>query len=255
MQVARVSVLRPTSRVAASLWFSCFGEKPGSHTGIRNAAIAVALVRSPLLILASGAQNGSTNSFLKRPVMDFQIRQLGADDAEAFSKLRRELTADNPIPMGLTLEEELTRPLQGFRDQLAYPEPNAAFGAFHSDELVASAAVAWPSKLPSSRHKTTLWGVFVSPRYRRKGLGRAVVQRAIVHAESAGVRRINLTVYVPNPAAVRLYESLQFEHCGVEPEAIRIEEAYFDGCQMSRLSIGDRHSCSIGSANAICLKQ
>jgi ribosomal protein S18 acetylase RimI-like enzyme len=170
--------------------------------------------------------------------MDFQIRQLVADDAEAFSKLRRELTADNPIPMGLTMEEELSRPIQGFRDQLSYPEPNAAFGAFVNAELVASAAVAWPSKLPSSRHKTTLWGVFVSPRYRRKGLGRFVVQRAIDHAESAGIRRINLTVYVPNLPAITLYESLQFKHCGVEPEAIRIGEAYFDGYQMSRLSIG-----------------
>ncbi len=170
--------------------------------------------------------------------MDFQIRQLRADDAEAFSKLRRELTADNPIPMGLTMEEELARPLQGFRDQLSYPEPNAAFGAFVGSELAASAAVAWPSKLPSSRHKTTLWGVFVSPRFRRVGLGRIVVQRAIEHAESAGVRRINLTVYVPNPAAVKLYESLQFEHCGVEPEAICIDDTYYDGCQMSRLSFG-----------------
>ena len=44
-------------------------------------------------------------------VADFQIRQLGADDAQAFSTLRRELTADNPIPMGLTMEEELARPL------------------------------------------------------------------------------------------------------------------------------------------------
>jgi ribosomal protein S18 acetylase RimI-like enzyme len=173
----------------------------------------------------------------KELVTDFQIRQLGSDDAQAFSTLRRELTADNPIPMGLTLEEELARPLQGFRDQLSYPEPNAAFGAFVGSELVGSAAVAWPSKLPSSRHKTTLWGVFVSPRYRRNGIGRALVLRAIEHAESVGVRRINLTVYVPNPAAVKLYESLQFEHCGVEPEAIRLGDAYFDGYEMSRRSI------------------
>ena len=177
------------------------------------------------------------NTCVKELVTDFQIRQLGSDDAQAFSTLRRELTADNPIPMGLTLEEELARPLQGFRDQLSYPEPNAAFGAFVGSEFVGSAAVAWPSKLPSSRHKTTLWGVFVSPRYRRNGIGRALVLRAIEHAESVGVRRINLTVYVPNPAAVKLYESLQFEHCGVEPEAIRLGDAYFDGYEMSRRSI------------------
>jgi hypothetical protein len=50
--------------------------------------------------------------------------------------------------MGLTLEEELARPLQGFRDQLSYPEPNAAFGAFVGSELVCGRrgehAEIWP---------------------------------------------------------------------------------------------------------------
>lgn len=170
-------------------------------------------------------------------MIEFELRQLGADDAQAFSLLRREVTADNPVPMGLTLEEELARPLQGFRDQLSYPPPNAAFGAFVGSELVGSAAVAWPSKLPSSRHKTTLWGVFVSPRYRQQGIGRAVIEKAIAHAESIGVLRINLTVYVPNPAAVSLYESLAFEHCGMEPQAIHMEGTYFDGYHMSRKTI------------------
>ena len=68
------------------------------------------------------------------------IRQLAASDAEAFAALRREVTADNPVPMGLTLEEELTRPLDGFREQLSFPEPNAAFGAFVGSALVPGRA-------------------------------------------------------------------------------------------------------------------
>lgn len=163
------------------------------------------------------------------------LRQLGAADAEAFSALRREVTADNPVPMGLTLDEELTRPLEGFRDQLSYPEPNAAFGAFVGPELVGSAAVAWPSKFPSSRHKVTLWGTFVSPRYRRRGLARALVAKAIAHAKANGVRRINLTVFVPNEPAVCLYRSLGFVACGAEPEAVQIAGAYYDGQFMSLL--------------------
>jgi len=63
-------------------------------------------------------------------MMRVEMRQLGGADAEAFSALRRLVTADNPVPMGLTLEEELNRPVQGFRDQLSAPAPNAAFGAF-----------------------------------------------------------------------------------------------------------------------------
>ena len=163
------------------------------------------------------------------------LRQLASGDAEVFSALCREVTADNPVPMGLTLDEELTRPLQGFRDQLSYPEPNAAFGVFVGGELVGSAAVAWPSKFPSSRHKVTLWGTFVSPRYRRQGLARMLVSKAISHARANNVRRINLTVFVPNESAVRLYQSLGFVVCGAEPEAVCIAGAYYDGQIMSLL--------------------
>ncbi len=88
--------------------------------------------------------------------------------------------------------------------------------------------------LPSSRHKVNLWGVFVSPRFRGQGIGRALVERAVAHAGANGVRRVNLTVFVPNAAAVRLYESLGFQHFGIEPQAIRIGDTYYDGYLMSR---------------------
>jgi RimJ/RimL family protein N-acetyltransferase len=163
------------------------------------------------------------------------IRQLDATDAEAFSTLRRELVADNPIPMGLSYDEELTRPIEGFRNQLSYPAPNAAFGAFVNDELIGSAAIAWPSKWSSSRHKVELWGIFVSPRFRGRGIGRQLVSRTIDHARANDVRRVNLTVYVPNSPAVALYESLGFTYCGVEPEAVRLEGKYYDGQHMTLL--------------------
>jgi GNAT superfamily N-acetyltransferase len=164
-----------------------------------------------------------------------QLRALAAADAEAFSALRRVVTADNPVPMGLTMDEELTRPLQGFRDQLSYPAPNVAFGAFVGDTLVGCAALAWPSKFASSRHKTTLWGTFVAPDHRRQGIARALVQRAIAHAREHGVRRINLLVYLPNAEAVGLYESLGFVACGREPEAICLDGDFHDGRHMSLL--------------------
>ena len=158
-----------------------------------------------------------------------------ASDAESFSALRRAVTADNPIPMGLSLEEELTRSIEGFRAQLSYPEPNAAFGAFRNDELVGSAAVAWPSKFASSRHKVDLWGVFVTPGARGRGIGRALVREAVQHAFSNGVRRVNLLVYVPNEPALHLYQSLGFRQYGTEPEAVFLSGSYYDGVHMSLL--------------------
>lgn len=173
------------------------------------------------------------------------IRQLHAADAESFSRLRRELTQDNPIPMGLTMEEELSRPIDGFRVQLSSPPPNAVFGNFEDNELVGTAAISLYNGFPSSRHKALLWGVFVSPRWRRRELGRSLVARTLCHARDAGIARVNLTVYVPNQAAVALYASFGFEASGIEKEAICLDGNFYDGLQMSlglRVPLGDRPS-------------
>ena len=166
-------------------------------------------------------------------MMGVEVHQLGGADAEAFSVLRRLVTADNPVPMGLTLEEELTRPLQGFRDQLSAPAPNAAFGVFVDGQLRACAALAWTSRFPSSMHKALLWGCFVEPGFRGRGLGRQVVGRALDHARQNSVRRVNLTVFLPNRAAVNLYASLGFKPYGLEPEAVCLGGNYHDGQHMT----------------------
>lgn len=165
--------------------------------------------------------------------MGTDVRRLTGDDAEAFSRLRREVTADNPVPMGLSLDEELSRPLEGFRNQLSSPLPDAVFGAFVGGELVATAAVSRTSRFASSSHKMVMWGVFTSPRFRRRGLSRRLVQIAIRHAFDCEARRINLLVYVPNHPALSLYRSLGFVECGSEPEAICLKDQYFDGVHMS----------------------
>lgn len=165
--------------------------------------------------------------------MSCEVRQLGDADAEAFAALRRRVTADNPVPMGLTLEEELTRPIQGFRDQLSAPAPNAAFGVFVEGHLRGCSALAWTSRFPSSLHKALLWGCFVEPGFRERGLGRQVVSRTLEHARDNAVRRVNLTVYLPNRAAETLYSSLGFQPYGLEPEAVCIDGKYHDGQHMT----------------------
>jgi len=96
-------------------------------------------------------------------------------------------------------------------------------------------AVAWPSKLPSSRHKTNLWGVFVAPSHRRFGIGRSVVAEAVRHAFENGARRVNLQVFVPNTEAVQLYLAMGFLEYGREPEAVCLGGAFYDGVHMSLL--------------------
>lgn len=177
---------------------------------------------------------------MNQAAQPIDIRRLGADDAAAFSTLRREVTRHNPVPMGLTFEEELTRTLDGFRAQLSSPLPNAMFGSFVDNELAATAAVSRAGQFPSSHHKMVMWGVFTSPRYRRRGLSRQVVDTALQHAFDNGVHRVNLQVYVPNEPAIALYKAIGFVEYGAESEAVCLDGHYHDGVHMTLVK--DRHN-------------
>jgi len=161
-----------------------------------------------------------------------EIRRLTADDAEAFSALRRAVTEVNPVQMGPSLEDERSRPMDGFRAQPSSALPNAVFGAFVDGVLAATAAVSRTGQFPSTAHKMVMWGVFTHPALRRQGLSRAVVEAALRHAFASGIRRVNLLVYGPNEPALGLYRSLGFVECGTEPEAVHLNNTYFDGVHM-----------------------
>lgn len=62
-----------------------------------------------------------------------------------------------------------------------------------------------------------------------------VVGVVLDHAREHNVRRVNLTVFLPNVAAVGLYQSLGFEPYGVEPEAVCLDGKFYDGQHMSLL--------------------
>lgn len=173
------------------------------------------------------------------------IRRLLGEDAQAFSDLRREVTAVNAVPMGLTLREELARPLEGFRTQLAAPLLNAVFGAVVAGELAATAAVSRAGQFGSSDHKMVMWGVFTSPQFRRRGFSRVVVEKALRHAFDSGARRVNLQVYLPNDAALSLYRSMGFEVYGTEIEAVCLDGTYHDGVHMTLSH--DRHNMPVNS--------
>ena len=78
-----------------------------------------------------------------------------------------------------------------------------------------------------------MWGVFTSPRLRRRGLSRQVVNAALEHASDNGVDRVNLQVYVPNEPAIKLYKAIGFVEYGVESEAICIDGQYHNGVLMT----------------------
>ncbi|MGC4017560.1 MAG: GNAT family N-acetyltransferase [Luteolibacter sp.] len=81
----------------------------------------------------------------------------------------------------------------------------------------------------NEKHRAYIAGLYVTPRLRRQGLGRALVAAALERAKSdPGLRRVNLAVVTAQKPARRLYESFGFQICGTELEAFSNAGVYYD---------------------------
>ena len=70
--------------------------------------------------------------------------------------------------------------------------------------------------------------VAVHPNHRKKGIGRALVKKAIEKAKELGLSFLSLEVRVSNIPAQNLYQSLGFENLGKRPNfyTLPTEDAY-----------------------------
>jgi RimJ/RimL family protein N-acetyltransferase len=71
----------------------------------------------------------------------------------------------------------------------------------------------------------------------RQGLGRALVKTLLDWADSRGIVRVALEVVETNLAAIRLYESLGFEHEGRLRCRTKLGGTYFDNYLMARIRL------------------
>ncbi len=73
----------------------------------------------------------------------------------------------------------------------------------------------------------------VGEEFRRRGVGRALLDAAVREAEARGARRLTLRVLAPNEPARRLYESAGFVVEGVQSELFLHDGAYVDDVLMA----------------------
>jgi ribosomal protein S18 acetylase RimI-like enzyme len=162
----------------------------------------------------------------------YTLRKLGAEDRASFRMLRQLALTVDPGSFVMTAEEECAISRLNIEDALDQPGPaNFFVGAFEGSQLVGIAGLI-TSALHKISHTGTLTSVFVRPEYRRRGLGRLLVERVIQEATS--VRSIRLDVVAESKAAIALYESLGFRVYGVQEGAYRLGERTWDLLLMTR---------------------
>jgi len=167
------------------------------------------------------------------------IRLLGEDDWAAFQALRVLATAEAPLAIWPTRDEEAGRAPAEVRARIVPTPYQAVLGAFDGTALVAIAGLR---REPPAQvaHRATLWGVYVHPGHRRGGLGRRLLAAACAHARMLGVLQEQLAVNAGNERALALYASLGFTAYGREPRTLRVGDQFHDEILMALPLDGDR---------------
>jgi GNAT superfamily N-acetyltransferase len=161
--------------------------------------------------------------------MKADVRRLTRDDAMALARLRRESLERDPLAFGSSLDADPHGSETAFRDSLARTDEVAVFGAFaDTGELVGMVGIG-RSPRGKRLHKAAVWGMYVAKAWRRRGLGRRLMEQAIAQARDwPQVEELALSVTAAAPGARRLYGSLGFTPWGTEPRAILFEGRYED---------------------------
>ena len=110
--------------------------------------------------------------------------------------------------------------------------PHAAVFVAEADgEIVGRLSVARDPH-PASFHVADL-GLMVVASHRRRGIGRALLQRAVEWAAESRVRKLELHVFPHNAPAIALYESFGFVREGYREDHYRRGGGYVDAILMA----------------------
>jgi ribosomal protein S18 acetylase RimI-like enzyme len=161
------------------------------------------------------------------------IRLLIPDDAEAFWHLRLEALRNDSASFADSAEEHLATTVETARERLVKNDPisNFVVGVFEDGKLAATAGFYRYSH-NKERHKGHIWGVYVRPESRGKGVASALMNEIVRRARAiGGLEQITLVASANLPAQ-RLYKALGFDSYGIERHSLKIGDQYVDDVLM-----------------------
>lgn len=172
-----------------------------------------------------------SSSGVSRSGRPYVIRTAVEGDAYALVQLRDAVAAESEYVAAVPGERS------ELEEQLSLITLRAEGGmswVVECDDHVVGQLLVMRRKGRYEQHVSEL-AILVDQKYRSDGLGRALMERAVQWAPTAGIRKLSLGVFPENHAARALYRSMGFEDEGIARQEVKLPGGVRDLVRMALL--------------------
>ena len=160
------------------------------------------------------------------------IRPAVVADAPALFELRRQALRNHPEAFSSDQTREDARGVDFWAQRIEDVADSVIYVAAAGPDLVAMTGVYRESQA-KLHHLAAVWGVYVQPEYRGRGLATQMIDAGIAWARERDVLMLKLAVVTTNTAAIRCYVRAGFRVYGVEPKALQHDSVFYDELLMA----------------------
>ena len=157
------------------------------------------------------------------------IRRIGADDVEAFRRIRLEALREEPSAYASSYEDSVVLTDEDWRNRMREP----VFVAFRADEPVGLAGLV-RQRSSKMAHRANIVMVYVRKSQRGTGVADGLIDAVIEEARAMGIVQLELAVTAENLSAARFYRRKGFAEIGRVPGALMHEGRELDDLMMAR---------------------
>lgn len=159
------------------------------------------------------------------------IKPLHPLEWQKYREIRLEALKTNPTAFSNAYEDVVKYAEEKWRKQLEQSQKRDGefyLFAFDGDKVIGMNGAYWKNK-PVLRHVAEVFGVFVNPGYRGKGVGRRLMEDVILEIKkNPQFMKIRIGVNAENIPALKLYESFGLKVVGKLEKELKFGDRYCD---------------------------
>lgn len=161
----------------------------------------------------------------------FKVEAIGVERADELHRLRLQALRQDPDAFLSTYDEEAGTGVDLTIERMRRGAGDPAYGVFVAELNATLVGMVGCARAPRTRqaHKAFIWGMWVAPEARRRGIARALMTAALQRLRAAGdIELVHLSVTNTQPEARALYADLGFTRWGTEIHAMKLGDRYLD---------------------------